>query len=311
MITLAGISIPVCLRFPETALSFQTRYFAKSKDRKDLTDQTERLGQMDQRSRTGQQDQRGPTMITERDWDYYKSENILPSPQSEFSMLTAHLSNALLPFDRVIMHAAALRWRDKAYLITAPSGTGKSTQARFLQELRPHEFSIICGDRPVLQFCSSEHGTGESENLSSQAFPPEAPQPCLKASQPAEANEAHSDTHLPAILVHPSPWNGKENWYGAEAAPLAGIIHLKRGDENSLTRPKPRDLAVTVFTHLIQTAETEAAVRKAAELTTRLLEATPLWELTSNTVPDSTRLLLEEVFPAASAKSGDDSQDRI
>lgn len=206
--------------------------------------------------------------LTREDWKFNLGNGIVESPFSEYSILTAPFSDALMEYDRMIFHAVAVRWRDRAYLICAPSGVGKSTQARFLQELRPGEFSVICGDRPVLEFCQSA--------------------PCRDGTLPSAAS--------PQIIVHPSPWNGKENWRGAEAAPLAGLILLRRGDENALSALTPREAAFQCYAQVIQTAITEKTVIKAAELTTILLNSVPVWQLTTHQVPDSTRLLLETVF---------------
>lgn len=60
-------------------------------------------------------------------------------------------SLALLEWDCCVFHAVALRWRGRAFLLTAPSGTGKTTQFRNWQRLFPGEVEMICGDMPVLE----------------------------------------------------------------------------------------------------------------------------------------------------------------
>ena len=197
-----------------------------------------------------------PTVrIEEEDWEYYTKLGRSRCAENERTFLTAHCSAALLRYNCAILHGVALRWRDRSYLICAGSGIGKSTQARFLQELRPGEFGIICGDRPVLEFQEKE------------------------------------------IYVHPSPWNGKENWHGADAAPLSGVILLERGEKNRLALlSEPADM-LPLYTYFIQTAATEESVRRVAALTTGVLKSVPVWKLTSFQVPDSTKLLLEAVFP--------------
>lgn len=74
----------------------------------------------------------------------------------EFYEMCASSSDALLPFDRVIFHAAAFVWRGKAWLLTAPSGTGKSTQYFLWKKLYGEEVQIINGDKPVLEFREKE-----------------------------------------------------------------------------------------------------------------------------------------------------------
>lgn len=174
---------------------------------------------------------------------------------SEASILTASCSDALLPFDRCLIHAVALRFRDQAWLIAAPSGVGKSTQARVLQELWPGEFSVICGDRPVLQL------TADGD-----------------------------------VMVYPSPWNGKENWYGAAAAPLAGIVFLQRGDYDDAYEIKRRDAVIPCLQAMIHSGVSEDIIRRVASFTDQLLRRVPVYRLQSENVPGSTKLLYEEII---------------
>ena len=195
-----------------------------------------------------------PVSIPETDWQDYLQSGMEDCAHTEYSMLTAHCSDALLAFDCVILHAAALRWRDRSWLIIAPSGVGKSTQTRNLQALLPGEVSVICGDRPVLERCGG------------------------------------------AFRVHPSPWNGKENWHGAEAAPLGGLILLRRGPENRLYALREDEAILNLYVAFIQTSASVEAVTKVADLEDAVLRAVPTWLLVSDTVPDSTRCLMDGIF---------------
>lgn len=195
-----------------------------------------------------------PVSIPETDWQEYLQSGMEDCAHTEYSMLTAHCSDALLAFDCVILHAAALRWRDRSWLIIAPSGVGKSTQTRNLQELLPGQVSVICGDRPVLERCGG------------------------------------------AFRVHPSPWNGKENWHGAEAAPLGGLILLRRGPENRLYALREDEAILNLYVAFIQTSASVEAVTKVAGLEDGVLRAVPTWLLVSDTVPDSTRCLVDGIF---------------
>ena len=213
-----------------------------------------------------------PVCITDEEWSYFASIGMDANPVTEFSLLTAYFSDALLPFDRAIVHGVAVRYRGRAWLICAGSGTGKSTQLKHLNALRPGEFSVICGDRPVLEFCPAS------------------------SRSPSPGGKPSAMTEEYTVVVHPSPWNGKENWYGAEAAPLAGLILLERGEENRLHSIPEREAAIPMYTCFIHTGISEAGVRKIAELETKLLRAVPIWRLTTHQVPDSTKLLLDAVF---------------
>lgn len=274
-VSLAGLTFPCRFRYPETA-----RYF---------------LAPDPAATRVGGE----PVCLSEADWQFFISDGAEESPHSEYSLLCFPFSDALLAYDRVLIHAVALRWRDEAYLICAPSGTGKSTQARFLQQLRPGEFSVICGDRPALQFCQCAP-VGRPDPR-----PPQDTSPIGEAyrggrpAQPVEGSPRVISTEAEksvSILVHPSPWNGKENWYGAEAAPLAGIILLERGQENRLMGLSEREAALFLYAQFIQSATAAENIRRVAELETLMLKSVPVWKLVSFEVPESTSLLLENVF---------------
>lgn len=73
------------------------------------------------------------------------------TPYEEFMRLCLMSSDALLPFGRVVMHGVALLWRGRAWLLTGPSGTGKTTQYILWKEQFPGEVEILNGDKPVLE----------------------------------------------------------------------------------------------------------------------------------------------------------------
>ncbi len=95
------------------------------------------------------------------------------------------------------------------------------------------------------------------------------------------------------VIVHPSPWNGKEGWHGAPAAPLAGIVLLRRGLENSLVSITKEEAAIRVFLSVFQDYTDEEAIRMAAAMAEKMVNSSPIWLMTTHTVPDSTKLLYE------------------
>ena len=193
--------------------------------------------------------------VTEAEWTYWRDNIGEENAYAEYSLFSYAASDELLSLGRCIFHAVAFRFRDRAWLICAGSGVGKSTQLRCLQELYPSEFSVICGDRPALD-CSKD---GE-------------------------------------IRVCPSPWNGKEGWCGAAAAPLAGIVCLKRGETNELFPLKKRDAVLSVYQAIFHSRETAENIRLASAVAEKLLESVPVWQLVNKGIPDSTKLLAQTVF---------------
>lgn len=227
-ILLAGIECWISFRFPETAQYFGS-YICETSDDESLA-------------------------ISVKDFEFedWKKLGNEVNPHGEYSLLSLQVSEALFVHERFIFHSVAFRWRDKAWLLTAAPGVGKSTQYKNLKELYPEEISIINGDRPAIQVL--EEG---------------------------------------GVIVHPSPWNGKENWHGAEAAPLAGIIFLKQGKENTIQTLTAQEAVVGALSSVFHSYETEEVVKKAAKLTAALLKNTPLWLLTNKGDLESSALLLD------------------
>ena len=69
----------------------------------------------------------------------------------EYRALISLTAKALLPYDCCIFHSVSFVWRGFAFLLAAPSGTGKTTQFFNWQRLFPGEITMICGDMPVLE----------------------------------------------------------------------------------------------------------------------------------------------------------------
>ena len=70
---------------------------------------------------------------------------------AEYKALIGPASHYLLRFGCCIFHSVAFRWKGRAWLLAAPSGTGKSTQFFNWRRLFPGEIFMICGDMPVLE----------------------------------------------------------------------------------------------------------------------------------------------------------------
>ena len=53
-------------------------------------------------------------------------------------------------YGRILMHGASITYHDRAYLFTAPSGTGKSTHIRLWKKFLGDEVKIVNGDKPFI-----------------------------------------------------------------------------------------------------------------------------------------------------------------
>ena len=193
--------------------------------------------------------------VPKEEWDFWISQGGVQDSLSEFSCFTACASDALLYYDRAIFHGVSFSFHGRAWLICADSGVGKSTQIRSLQKLFPGEFSVICGDRTVLELMNGD-----------------------------------------AVMAHPSPWNGKEGWRGADAAPLAGILCLERSERTEIHRLHPRDAVFPVLKHMISTYMDVDIIHHLATFENSLLSRVPVWRYCNGGVPDSCKYLYENLL---------------
>lgn len=71
---------------------------------------------------------------------------------SSAELLSLHRSIAeQLPFfDRLLVHGAAIEYKGRGFLFTAPSGTGKSTHIRLWRQYIGKDVDIVNGDKPII-----------------------------------------------------------------------------------------------------------------------------------------------------------------
>ena len=198
----------------------------------------------------GDMTEKSITIPAEEIAEWQKRWNVTDPAQVEYVLSCYYACDALMHADRFVFHAAAFLWRGKAWLFSAPSGTGKTTQLRNWQRLYGTEMEILNGDKPILELCPD--GT---------------------------------------VLVHPSPWKGKE-CLGRDdvTAPLGGIVLLRQDKENRMERITPAAAARELFGRIYAFFTGEAAVLNAARILEGILTVTPAWRLNNLGDEDSTRL---------------------
>lgn len=77
-------------------------------------------------------------------------EELVGPDSAEYMRTGADFYNKLLNFDGMLLHSSAVVYEGKAYLFTAPSGTGKSTHTRLWCENFEGAF-ILNDDKPALR----------------------------------------------------------------------------------------------------------------------------------------------------------------
>lgn len=172
--------------------------------------------------------------------------------EAESKSLLCLVSDELLYYDCLLFHSVAILWHGKAWLITAPSGTGKTTQYRNLKELHGDEIQIICGDNPVLHF--------QSDGM---------------------------------IMVHPSPWKGKEGYGSMQTGPLGGIIWLQQEKYNKIALLPLNEAVYPIFHEINTYAKTPERVHMLFQLEQRMITSVPIWKFENTGTLASSEMLIQ------------------
>ena len=176
-----------------------------------------------------------------------------PACGVEFRSLILLTCHPLLRWDCCLFHAAAFLWWDRAWLVTGPSGVGKTTQFRNWQRLFPGEVQMICGDIPVL----------EGRNDGSVWVHP----------SPWNGKEHMGDRSL--------------------SAPLGGIVRLEQKDENVIYPLPVCDAIPLLFRQFMVRPEDEEEILALSGLVDRILRYAPMWFFENLGDDASTALLRE------------------
>lgn len=81
------------------------------------------------------------------------SSSTMKKGAAELLWQRRQIGDELVNRNRMLFHGCAFLWKGNAYIFTAPSGTGKTTQFLLWHKQFGDEISILNGDKPVLDFC--------------------------------------------------------------------------------------------------------------------------------------------------------------
>lgn len=141
----------------------------------------------------------------------------------------------LITKDIMLFHCSALAMDGRAYLFTAPSGTGKSTHAKLWRQHFGNRVITINDDKPLLEFKDQE------------------------------------------IIVHGTPYGGKDGLQTNTKEKVAGIVVLAQGKENTIRRLSYAE----AFSALIKQSyrpSAPAALLRTLDLVARLAQL-PIYRL--------------------------------
>lgn len=182
-------------------------------------------------------------------------ENEKSSSFLEFQCLMLKTGNELLEHKKALFHGAALLWKEKAWIITAPSGTGKTTQLRYWRKILNKDVVTINGDKPLLE--CKDNGT------------------VFVYSSPWKGKEKYG--------------------LDGRSAQLGGIILLEQGKENKIERLEPKEAVLPLFHEFVSFPENNSQIQAQSEILNHIIEAVPVWKLTNIGDEESARLTINTV----------------
>ena len=187
-------------------------------------------------------------LINESIWIVDDSEE---NGYREFQILMLATGNYLLPYGCALIHGVSFIRHGLAWILTAPSGTGKSTQLFNWIKLYAGQTKVINGDKTGIE-CRKD-GTVYAH------------------SSPWHGKEGIGSAGM--------------------CAKLGGIIVLEQGSVNSMYRIEPCDSVYPLFIELISYPETEQQVFDLRDILDHLIGAVPVWKFVNQGDARSTMLL--------------------
>ncbi len=159
-----------------------------------------------------------------------------------------------------VLHAASFAYRGRAWLVSAPSGTGKSTHVA--QWVRAFGVEQLNGDLCLVGPAAPDAGRGAEP-----------------AARPMRAWGV--------------PWCGTSRVTRPFDLPLGGIVLLRRGNEDEARRLPPDDPATTlgVANRMITPTWDEGGLRANLGLAGDLVATVPVWRLLATPEPSAARVM--------------------
>lgn len=177
-----------------------------------------------------------PEIIRKRDWIVMEE---VDAPYLEFYASMVETGNYLLAYNRALFHSVSFIWNNLAWLVTAPSGTGKTTQLKHWGRLCGKAVSVINGDKSVLE-CRDD-GT------------------VYVHSAPWTGKEGIG--------------------FPGKKAKLGGIILLEQGGTNEIHRIYPEDSVLPLFYEFISYPQSVAQLESQGKILDCMLKSVPVWKL--------------------------------
>lgn len=168
----------------------------------------------------------------------------------ETTALYRPIAEAMPFYNGFVFHGASISYQGKAYLFTAPSGTGKSTHISLWKKYLGEEVKIVNGDKPIITATDGK------------------------------------------VLIHGTPWSGKERWQKNTSAELSAICLVMRGSENKIEKVDSGEILRDLIYQTYVPSNSESLL-KTLELLDAVLKSVPVYRLWCDISQDAVRCSFE------------------
>lgn len=107
-----------------------------------------------------------------------------------------------------------------------------------------------------------------------------------------------------SVLVHPSPWKGKENCGYAPAAPLAAVVYLKQAKHDCIYSMPRREAVISLFYQFFCSKEGEEELLKICGFLDQMVRCIPIWKLENQGGFESVKVCFEALKSVKCEKAG-------
>ena len=185
--------------------------------------------------------------------------NIPVAAYVEYILSCSYICDALMKKHRFVLHGASFLWNNHAYIFTAASGTGKTTQLNLWKTLLGDDVTILNGDKPIIEI-----------NQYNQV---------IAHPSPWKGKEGFGRDDI--------------------KAPLSGLIVLTQDKVNTIEKMDLGEAAKVIFGRIYSTFCTEEEVLNAAQLLEQLLSYVPVWRLNNKGDLESAKITYQTLLREA------------
>jgi len=190
--------------------------------------------------------------VMKKEYSSFYNENCSIA-YTEYCLLLYKISNLLPRYNCCLFHGVSFMYKNKVYILTAPSGTGKTTQYKNLKKLYGDQIQIMNGDKPILE-------VGKR------------------------------------IIVHPSPWFGKEGYRSNKEGELKGIIYLEQGKTDSIEKMNIGQAVLPILSQFLYEEKSREILHCICRIEDQILKKVPVYKLINTASLESTRMIFNTVL---------------